>query len=82
MYLIHEKSQSLDVFKNYKAEDENQLNKRIKSVRSDRGGEYYCRYDGLGEQRPERFTKFLKECGIVPQYTMSGSPCINDVAKR
>ena len=27
LYLIHEKSQSLDVFKNYKAEVENQLNK-------------------------------------------------------
>ena len=44
LYLIHEKSQSLDVFKNYKAEVENQLNKRIKSVRSNRGGEYYGRY--------------------------------------
>ena len=46
LYLIHEKSQSLDVFKSYKAEVENQLSKRIKGVRSDRGGEYYGRYDG------------------------------------
>ena len=52
LYLIHDKSQSLDVFKNYKAEDENQLNKRIKSAKSDRGGEYYGIYDGSGEQRP------------------------------
>ena len=43
LYLIHDKSQSLDVFKNCKDEVENQLNKRIKSVRSDRGGEYYGR---------------------------------------
>ncbi|KAG8480618.1 hypothetical protein CXB51_024788 [Gossypium anomalum] len=48
LYLIHEKSQSLDVFKTYKAEVENQLNKKIKNVRSDRGGEYYGRYDGSG----------------------------------
>jgi len=41
LYLIHEKSQALDVFKAYKAEVENQLNKKIKVVRSDRGGEYY-----------------------------------------
>ncbi|KAJ4710364.1 Retrovirus-related Pol polyprotein from transposon TNT 1-94 [Melia azedarach] len=82
IYLIHEKSQALDVFKNYKAEVENQLSKRIKTVRSDRGGEYYGRYDGSGEQRPGPFAKFLEECGIVPQYTMSGSPTINGVAKK
>ena len=48
LYLIHEKSQSLDVFKNYKDKVENQLGKRIKFVRSNRGGEYYGRYDGSG----------------------------------
>ena len=53
IYLIHEKAQSLDVFKNYKAKVENQLKKRFKSVRFDQGGEYYDRYDGSGEQRPQ-----------------------------
>ena len=52
LYLIHEKSQSLDVFKNYQVEVENQLGKRIKCVRSDRGDECYGRYDSLGEQCP------------------------------
>nr|KYP42481.1 Retrovirus-related Pol polyprotein from transposon TNT 1-94 [Cajanus cajan] len=70
IYLIHEKAKSLDVFKNYKAKVENQLNKRIKSVRSDRGGEYYGRYDNSGEQHPGPFAKFLEECGMVPQYTV------------
>ena len=51
-HLLQEKSQSLDIFKIFKVEVENQLGKRIKSVRSDRGGEYYGRYDGSGEQRP------------------------------
>ena len=46
LYLLHEKSQSLDMFKIYKAKVENQLNRKIKAVRSDRGGEYYDRYDG------------------------------------
>ena len=82
LYLIHDKSQSLDVFKNYKAEVENQLNKMIKSVRSDRGGEYYDRYDGSGEQHLGPFAKFLEECGIVPQYTMPGTPSMNGVAER
>ncbi|RVW52379.1 Retrovirus-related Pol polyprotein from transposon TNT 1-94 [Vitis vinifera] len=82
LFLIHEKSQSLDVFKTFKAEVELQLNKRIKSVRSDHGGEYYGRYDGSGEQCPRPFAKYLEECGIVPQYTMPGSPSMNGVAER
>ena len=59
-----------------------QLNKRIKSIRSDRGGEYYGRYDGSGEQRQGPFAKYLEECGIVPQYTLPGSPAMNGVAER
>ena len=66
LYLIHEKSQSLDVFKNFKTEVENQLDKKTKAVRSDCGGEYYDRYDRSDEQNPRHFLKFLEECGTVP----------------
>ena len=66
LYLIHEKSQSLEVFKSFKFEVENQLNKRIKNVRSDRGGKYYRKYDGSSEQSSGPFSKFLEECGTVP----------------
>lgn len=59
------KSQSLDIFKNYKVKVENQLNKRIKSIISHRSGEYYSRYEGLGKQRLGSFAKFLEECGIL-----------------
>jgi fructose/tagatose bisphosphate aldolase len=48
LYLLSEKSQALDAFKNFKAEVETQLGKKVKAVRSDRGGEYYGRYDGSG----------------------------------
>ena len=82
LYLIHEKSQALDVFKSFKAKVELQLGKKIKAVKSDRGGEYYGRYDGSEEQRLGPFAIFLKECGIVPQYTMSGKPSMNGVAER
>ena len=47
-YVLHEKSQSLDIFKIYKVEVGNQLNRKIKVVQSDRDGEYYSRYDGSG----------------------------------
>jgi len=63
LYLIHEKSQSIDMFKIYKAEVENQQNRMIKAVRSDRGGDYYGRYDGSG-RCPEFFANFLEECGL------------------
>jgi len=57
LYLFHEKSQSLNMFKIYKVEVENQLNRRIKAIRSDRYGEYYDRYDGSG-RCPESFVNF------------------------
>ena len=55
IYLIRDKSQSLDIFKIFKTEVENQLNKNIKGVISDRGGECYGRNDASGEQCPENF---------------------------
>ena len=70
------------MFKSFKVEVENQLSKRIKNVRSDRGGEYYGKYDGSGEQHLRPFSKYLEECGIIPQYTMPGSSSMNDVAVR
>jgi hypothetical protein len=41
IYPIKERSEALDKFKIFKAEVENQHNKKIKIVRSGRGGEYY-----------------------------------------
>ena len=70
------------MFKNFKAKVENQLDKKIKVVKSDRGDEYYGRYEGFGEQHPRSFTKYLMSCGIVPQYTMLGAPSQNGVAER
>ena len=61
IYLIHDKSESLDTFKIFKAEVENQLNKRIKHVWSDRGGEWYGRNDAFGEQCRGNFSWYLKK---------------------
>ncbi|GMP36789.1 hypothetical protein CsSME_00008798 [Camellia sinensis var. sinensis] len=74
-------SEALDMFKLYKAEVENQLGRRIKSVRSDRGGEYYGRFTESG-QNPSAFALFLAENGIVANYTMPGTPEQNGVAER
>ena len=44
LYLIHEKSQSLNASNSHKAEVKNHLGKKIKIVKFDHGGEYYGRY--------------------------------------
>jgi transposase InsO family protein len=81
IYPIKERSEALDKFKIFKAEVGNQLDKRIKIVRSDRGGEYYGRHTPFG-QVPGPFAKFLQENGIVAQYSMPSEPQQNGVAER
>jgi hypothetical protein len=63
VYLMRHKSESFENFKKFKTEAENQLNKSIKAIRSDRGGEYLS-YD---------FTMYSKECEIVSQLTPPGT---------
>lgn len=65
----------------FKAKVENQLDRKIKMVRSDRGGEFYGRYDETG-RNPGPFARFLEENGIIAQYTMPGTPQQNGVAER
>ena len=49
-------------------------------VYSDRGGEYYSRYHETRRNlRP--FAKYLQECGIDAQYTMSSTPQQNGIAE-
>ena len=55
VYLMKQKSKTFEKFKEFKAEVENQLGKRIKVIRSDRGGEYL-----LGD-----FQDYLTEIGII-----------------
>ena len=45
------------MFKIYKTEVENKLNRKIKAVRSDRSGEYYDRY-GRSGRYSEPFANF------------------------
>ncbi|KAM1649269.1 hypothetical protein ACFX14_010564 [Malus domestica] len=81
LYLISEKSKALEVFKIYKKEVENQLELKIKIVRSDRDGEYYGKYAQTG-RHPGPFALCLQEHGIIAQYTTPGTPEQNGVAER
>jgi transposase InsO family protein len=81
IYPIKERSEVLDKFKIFKAEDENQHNINIKLVRSGRGGEYYSCHTPY-DQVSGPFVRFLQENGIVVQYSMLGDPQQNGVAER
>ena len=53
----------------------------MKIIWSDRGGEYYERYNESG-QHPGPFPKFVKKHVICAQYTMPGTPQQNGVVER
>ena len=72
VYLLKSKYEALHYFKVYKAEVENQLERKIKHIRSDRGGEYFS----------NEFNLFCEEHGIVHERTPPYSPESNGVAER
>ena len=71
VYLRH-KSESLEKFKVFRNEVHNQLSKTIKALRSNRGGEYLT----------QDFIEYLKNCGVISEWTPSGTPQINGVSER
>jgi transposase InsO family protein len=71
VYLLRGKDEAIEAFKLFKAEAENQLNCKIKSVRSDRGGEYVAPFEEL-----------CNASGIIHQTTAPYSPQSNGVAER
>ena len=71
VYLLKSKDEALDKFILYKNEVENQLSKKIKVVRSDRGGEYESPFGG-----------YCGEHGIIYQTTAPYSPQQNGTAER
>jgi len=66
VYLLPEKYQKVNALEVYVNEVERQLDRKVKIVRSDRGGEYYGKYDESG-QHPGPFVKFLEKRGICAQ---------------
>ena len=71
----------MDALKIYLNEVERQLDKKVRVVRSDRGGKYYERYDET-EQHLGPFAKLLQKRDICVQFIMSSTPQQNDVSER
>ncbi|KAL0329194.1 UNVERIFIED_CONTAM: hypothetical protein Sradi_4906100 [Sesamum radiatum] len=72
VYLMRYKSEAFVKFKEFKLEVENQTSRKIKTLRSDRGGGYLsC-----------KFIDYLNENGIVSHKTPPGMPQLNGVTER
>ena len=71
-YLLRHKSEVFSKFKEFKAEAETQLERNIKSLRSDRGGEYLS----------NEFIEYLAQQGITSQLSAPGTPQQNGVSER
>ena len=69
---MKEKSELFYWFQEFKALVENQTNSRIKTLRTDRGGEYMSK----------AFKNYLNEHGIHHQKTVPYTPLQNGVAER
>ncbi|GJR59785.1 putative RNA-directed DNA polymerase [Tanacetum coccineum] len=72
VYLIKHKHEVFETFKVFQNKVENQLSKKIKAIRSDRGGEYMS----------HKFVNHMKSCGIVSQPTPPYTPQHNGVSER
>jgi transposase InsO family protein len=69
---LKSKDEVFHYFQIYKAEIENQLERKIKQVRSDRGGEYFS----------NEFSEFCAEHEIIHGRTPSYSLEVNGIAER
>ncbi|GJY42281.1 retrotransposon protein, putative, ty1-copia subclass [Tanacetum coccineum] len=71
-YLLKHKHEVFETFKVFKNEVENQLEKTIKALRSDRRGKYIS----------QEFKDDLKACGIIQQLTPPYTPQHNGMSER
>jgi transposase InsO family protein len=66
------RSETFEKFKEFQSEVENQRDKKMKFLRSDRGEQYLS----------HEFGTHLRKCGIVSQLTPPGTPQRNGVSER
>jgi transposase InsO family protein len=71
-YFLKTKDETFEAFKRFKAWAENKLNRKIKALRDDKGGEYMS----------AEFNNFCETQGIECEHTIRDTPQQNGVAER
>ncbi|GJV25710.1 zinc finger, CCHC-type containing protein [Tanacetum coccineum] len=72
VYFLKSKDEAFETFKEFKLKVENEVGKKLKSFRTDRGGEFISR----------EFTRYCKENSILRQLTAPYSPQQNGIVER
>lgn len=72
VYILKEKSCAFEAFKRFKAQVENKSERRIKILRTDRGGDFCSK----------EFKSFCEAAGVERQYTAPYTPQQNGMVKR
>ncbi|KAJ9560810.1 hypothetical protein OSB04_005970 [Centaurea solstitialis] len=72
VYFLNSKDEAFETFKEFKLKVENEVEKKLKTLRTDRGGEFTSR----------EFTRYCKENGIFRQLTAPYSPQQNGIVER
>ena len=72
VYVIKNKSDVFDTFKDWKMMAEKQYERKVKILRSDNGGEYVSK----------EFDNYLKSEGIIHEKSIPGTPQQNGIAER
>ena len=80
VYLLRNKDEAFDMFLSYKVEVENQLHRKIKRIRFDRGGEYiplndYCEREGIIHEVTPPYS--LESNGVVERKNMTLKEMMN-----
>jgi hypothetical protein len=72
VYLLKHKSDAFSAFKTFVAKAERKLERKVKELRDDKGGEYISK----------EFDKWCEQQGIMRQHTVRATPQQNGVAER
>jgi len=72
VYFLQSKNEAKEMFLKYKAKVENQLDQKIKRLRTDRGGEH----------ETNSLTAFCEKNDIIHEVSASHTPQQNGIAKR
>ena len=72
VYFLHTKDETFDAYRAYEAWLLNQYETKVKSLRTDRGGEYLS----------DEFSAHLKKAGTIQRLTIHDTPEHNGVAER